>query len=180
MFFFFKQKTAYDMRISDWSSDVCSSDLGHAGHPRRAGRQQQRPLGRPGRREADPDRPPRHRPGRRQGRGRRTRRRRGRRVALMAHTLILLRHGESEWNAKNLFTGWVDVALTEKGRGEAVRGGEQLKAAGLLPDVVHTSLQRRAINTAAMDLDAADRPGRPAQRPWRSAGRRGGEGWGGT
>src|SRR3546814_7005749 len=74
----------------------------------------------------------------------------------MAHTLILLRHGESEWNAKNLFTGWVDVALTEKGRGEAVRGGEQLKAAGLLPDVVHTSLQRRAINTAAMALNRSE------------------------
>ncbi|HEY9564874.1 MAG TPA: phosphoglyceromutase [Nocardioides sp.] len=85
----------------------------------------------------------------------------------MAHTLILLRHGESEWNAKNLFTGWVDVALTEKGRGEAVRGGEQLKAAGLLPDVVHTSLQRRAINTAAMALDAADRHWIPVKRSWR-------------
>ncbi|NYG59960.1 2,3-bisphosphoglycerate-dependent phosphoglycerate mutase [Nocardioides daedukensis] len=85
----------------------------------------------------------------------------------MAYTLILLRHGESEWNAKNLFTGWVDVALTEKGRGEAVRGGEQLKAAGLLPDVVHTSLQRRAINTAAMALDAADRHWIPVKRSWR-------------
>ena len=45
----------------------------------------------------------------------------------MTHTLVLLRHGESEWNAKNLFTGWVDVALTEKGRAEAVRGGELLR-----------------------------------------------------
>lgn len=85
----------------------------------------------------------------------------------MTYTLILLRHGESEWNAKNLFTGWVDVALTEKGRGEAVRGGELLKEAGLLPDVVHTSLQRRAINTAALALDAADRHWIPVRRSWR-------------
>ena len=74
----------------------------------------------------------------------------------MTYTLVLLRHGESEWNAKNLFTGWVDVALTEKGRDEAVHGGRLIKDAGVLPDVVHTSLQRRAINTAALALDAAD------------------------
>ena len=85
----------------------------------------------------------------------------------MTSTLILLRHGESEWNAKNLFTGWVDVALSDKGRSEAVRGGEQLKDAGVLPDVVHTSLQRRAINTAALALDAADRHWIPVRRSWR-------------
>ena len=85
----------------------------------------------------------------------------------MAHTLILLRHGESDWNARNLFTGWVDVALTEKGEREAVSGGEQLREAGLLPDVVHTSLQRRAINTAALALDAADRHWIPVRRSWR-------------
>jgi 2,3-bisphosphoglycerate-dependent phosphoglycerate mutase len=88
-------------------------------------------------------------------------------MGAMTYTLVLLRHGESEWNAKNLFTGWVDVALTEKGRAEAVRGGEQLKAADLLPDVVHTSLQRRAINTAALALDAADRHWIPVKRSWR-------------
>ncbi len=85
----------------------------------------------------------------------------------MSYTLVLLRHGESEWNAKNLFTGWVDVALSEKGRTEAVRGGELLREAGVLPDVVHTSLQRRAINTAALALDAADRHWIPVRRSWR-------------
>jgi 2,3-bisphosphoglycerate-dependent phosphoglycerate mutase len=83
------------------------------------------------------------------------------------HTLILLRHGESEWNAKNLFTGWVDVPLSEKGRSEAVSGGEQLVSAGLLPDVVHTSLLRRAITTANLALDVADRHWIPVRRSWR-------------
>lgn len=82
-------------------------------------------------------------------------------------TLILLRHGESEWNASNQFTGWVDVALTEKGRGEAKRGGELLKDAGLLPDVLYTSLLRRAITTANIALDAADRHWIPVVRDWR-------------
>jgi 2,3-bisphosphoglycerate-dependent phosphoglycerate mutase len=82
-------------------------------------------------------------------------------------TLVLLRHGESEWNAKNLFTGWVDVALSEKGRAEAVRGGELLRDEGLLPDVVHTSLLRRAITTAHLALDAAERHWVPVRRTWR-------------
>ena len=82
-------------------------------------------------------------------------------------TLILLRHGESDWNAKNLFTGWVDVALTDKGRVEAKAGGEQLVEAGLLPDVVHTSLLRRAITTAHLALDKADRHWIPVRRSWR-------------
>ena len=82
-------------------------------------------------------------------------------------TLILLRHGESDWNAKNLFTGWVDVALTDKGRAEATAGGRQLVEAGLLPDVVHTSLLRRAITTAHLSLDAADRHWIPVRRSWR-------------
>ena len=85
----------------------------------------------------------------------------------MAHTLVLLRHGESEWNAKNLFTGWVDVDLTDKGRSEAVRGGVLISEAGLLPDVVHTSLQRRAISTANLALDTASRHWIPVQRSWR-------------
>jgi len=82
-------------------------------------------------------------------------------------TLILLRHGESEWNARNLFTGWVDVALTEKGVGEAIRGGELLLEHGLLPDVAHTSLLRRAIVTAHLALDTADRLWIPVRRDWR-------------
>ena len=81
--------------------------------------------------------------------------------------LILLRHGESEWNAKNLFTGWVDVQLSEKGRAEAKRGGELLKERGLLPNVLHTSLLRRAINTSQIALDEADRSWIPVRRSWR-------------
>ncbi len=85
----------------------------------------------------------------------------------MTYTLVLLRHGESEWNAQNLFTGWVDVDLTPKGRDEAVAGGELLVAEGLLPDVVHTSLLRRAITTANVALDTADRHWIPVRRDWR-------------
>ena len=85
----------------------------------------------------------------------------------MTYTLVLLRHGESEWNAKNLFTGWVDVALSEKGVQEAKRGGTLLTDAGVLPDVVHTSLLRRAITTANYALDAADRLWIPVKRSWR-------------
>ncbi len=85
----------------------------------------------------------------------------------MTHTLVLLRHGESEWNAKNLFTGWVDVPLNDKGRAEGVHAGELIRDAGVLPDVVHTSLLRRAINTAAVALDVADRHWIPVRRSWR-------------
>lgn len=83
------------------------------------------------------------------------------------YTLILLRHGESEWNAKNLFTGWVDVDLTDKGRDEARRGGELLLEHGLLPDVVHTSLLTRAIRTSQLALEAAGRLWIPVRRNWR-------------
>jgi 2,3-bisphosphoglycerate-dependent phosphoglycerate mutase len=82
-------------------------------------------------------------------------------------TLILLRHGESDWNQKNLFTGWVDVDLTEEGEAEARRGGELIVAAGVLPDVVHTSLLRRAIRTANISLTSADRHWIPVKRSWR-------------
>jgi 2,3-bisphosphoglycerate-dependent phosphoglycerate mutase len=83
------------------------------------------------------------------------------------HKLILLRHGESEWNALNLFTGWVDVRLSAKGEAEAKRGGQLLAERGLLPDVLHTSLLRRAIHTAQIALDAADRHWIPVKRSWR-------------
>ena len=82
-------------------------------------------------------------------------------------TLVLLRHGESEWNASNQFTGWVDVGLTDKGRAEAVRSGELITQHALLPDVVYTSLLRRAITTAHLALDTADRLWIPVRRSWR-------------
>ena len=85
----------------------------------------------------------------------------------MSYTLVLLRHGESEWNAKNLFTGWVDVALSEKGRAEAKRGGELLAARKILPDIVHTSLLRRAISTSQIALEACERHWIPVKRSWR-------------
>ncbi|MCV7356746.1 phosphoglyceromutase [Mycolicibacterium fluoranthenivorans] len=81
--------------------------------------------------------------------------------------LILLRHGESQWNEKNLFTGWVDVDLTDKGRAQAVRGGELIAEQGVLPDVLYTSLLRRAIITANLALEAADRLWIPVHRDWR-------------
>ncbi|MCT2020036.1 phosphoglyceromutase [Kocuria marina] len=83
------------------------------------------------------------------------------------HKLILLRHGQSDWNEKNLFTGWVDVPLTDRGRAEATRGGELIAENQLLPGVVHTSLLRRAMNTANLALDAADRLWIPVKRSWR-------------
>jgi 2,3-bisphosphoglycerate-dependent phosphoglycerate mutase len=85
----------------------------------------------------------------------------------MGYKLILLRHGESQWNAKNLFTGWVDVDLSEKGKAEAARAGQLLKAANLLPDVLHTSLLKRAIKTADIALSNCGKTGIPTHRSWR-------------
>jgi 2,3-bisphosphoglycerate-dependent phosphoglycerate mutase len=82
-------------------------------------------------------------------------------------TLVLLRHGESEWNQANLFTGWVDVPLSDTGRVEAARGGELLVDTGLLPDICHTSVLTRAITTAELALAAADRRWIPVRRSWR-------------
>jgi len=82
-------------------------------------------------------------------------------------TLVLLRHGHSEWNAENLFTGWVDVDLNEQGVAEAERAPELLAEAGIYPDVLHTSLLRRAIRTAQITLDGLDRHWIEVKRSWR-------------
>src|SRR5919197_3774926 len=82
-------------------------------------------------------------------------------------TLVLVRHGESTWNAKNLFTGWVDVPLSEQGEAEANHAGALLKESGTLPEVVHTSVLRRAISTANLALDIADRHWIGVRRDWR-------------
>jgi 2,3-bisphosphoglycerate-dependent phosphoglycerate mutase len=82
-------------------------------------------------------------------------------------TLVLLRHGESEWNAKGLFTGWVDVGLSETGKQEAVRGGRLLSESGIRPGTVHTSVLTRAIQTANLALEEAGLLWLPVQRSWR-------------
>jgi 2,3-bisphosphoglycerate-dependent phosphoglycerate mutase len=85
----------------------------------------------------------------------------------MTYTLILLRHGNSDWNQKNLFTGWVDVDLSDQGRAEAVRAGELLAESGMLPDIQYTSVLKRAIHTANMALEVADRDWIDVKRSWR-------------
>jgi 2,3-bisphosphoglycerate-dependent phosphoglycerate mutase len=85
----------------------------------------------------------------------------------MTHTLILLRHGESTWNKENLFTGWTDVDLSEKGEKEAKLGGKMIRDAGFEPQIVHTSLLRRAIRTTNIALEEMDRLWLPVRRSWR-------------
>ena len=85
----------------------------------------------------------------------------------MTSTLILLRHGYSDWNQKNLFTGWVDVRLSDQGVTEAKRAGALLAESGLKPDILYTSLLSRAIQTADLALDVADRLWIPVKRSWR-------------
>lgn len=85
----------------------------------------------------------------------------------MTHTLILLRHGNSDWNQKNLFTGWVDVRLSEQGVGEAKKAGALLREKNVMPDVLYTSLLTRAIQTANLALEEADRLWIPVKRSWR-------------
>jgi 2,3-bisphosphoglycerate-dependent phosphoglycerate mutase len=83
------------------------------------------------------------------------------------YTVILLRHGNSTWNQANLFTGWVDVELSDQGRYEAKRAGELLAESGLKPDLLYTSRLKRAINTAHIALNAADRSWIDVKRDWR-------------
>jgi len=85
----------------------------------------------------------------------------------MSYDLILLRHGESEWNQLNLFTGWYDCDLTAKGRSEASAAGEVIDGSGLRPTLLHTSLQTRAIRTAQLALDTMGRAWLPVRRHWR-------------
>jgi 2,3-bisphosphoglycerate-dependent phosphoglycerate mutase len=92
---------------------------------------------------------------------------RGDSVGTVTSTLVLLRHGQSEWNLTGLFTGWVDVDLTPHGCDEARNGGRQLRTAGIKPAVLHTSLQLRAIRTAELALDEMQRKWIPVCRSWR-------------
>jgi 2,3-bisphosphoglycerate-dependent phosphoglycerate mutase len=85
----------------------------------------------------------------------------------VSHTLILLRHGQSTWNLENRFTGWTDVGLTPRGEAEAREAGRLLAAAGLKPDVVHTSVLKRAIETADLTLEEAGWTNIPTKRSWR-------------
>jgi len=85
----------------------------------------------------------------------------------MTHRLVLLRHGESEWNQQNLFTGWWDAALTPLGEDQAVAAGILMAEAGVHPDVLHTSLQSRAIHTAEISLRTMGRSWIPVRRDWR-------------
>jgi 2,3-bisphosphoglycerate-dependent phosphoglycerate mutase len=82
----------------------------------------------------------------------------------MTGTLVLVRHGQSEWNLKNLFTGWKDPALTEKGIGEARAAGQRLKAKGLTFDICFTSALSRAQNTLKLILDEMSQTGLPETR----------------
>jgi 2,3-bisphosphoglycerate-dependent phosphoglycerate mutase len=83
------------------------------------------------------------------------------------HKLVLLRHGQSEWNKSNQFTGWIDVDLTDQGRKEALSAGQLLSAEGLMFDQAYTSLLKRAIRTLWIALDEMDQMWLPVERSWR-------------
>ncbi len=85
----------------------------------------------------------------------------------MTRKLVLLRHGQSQWNLDNRFTGWVDVDITEAGRQEAIRAGEQMRDEGLRFDVAHTSVLKRAIRTMNTALEVMDQLWLPVHKSWR-------------
>lgn len=85
----------------------------------------------------------------------------------MGRKLVLLRHGQSQWNLDNRFTGWVDVGLTDKGRREGEEAGRLMREAGLMFDVAYTSLLKRAIHTLYLALDAMDQAWIPIHKHWR-------------
>jgi 2,3-bisphosphoglycerate-dependent phosphoglycerate mutase len=89
----------------------------------------------------------------------------------VSQSLVLMRHGQSEWNARNRFTGWADPDLTATGEREAAAAGRLLAAHGLPPGLAHTSLQRRAVRSTELALAACDRGGIPVRRSWRLNGR---------
>ncbi|MBC7371719.1 MAG: 2,3-diphosphoglycerate-dependent phosphoglycerate mutase [Bdellovibrionaceae bacterium] len=84
-----------------------------------------------------------------------------------AFKLVLIRHGESQWNQENRFTGWVDVELSEKGRAEALKGGRALKEKGFKFDVAYTSVLKRAIHTLDYVLTEIDQVWLPVHKQWR-------------
>jgi 2,3-bisphosphoglycerate-dependent phosphoglycerate mutase len=88
-------------------------------------------------------------------------------IGRMTGTLVILRHGQSVWNLQNLFTGWHDVPLTDKGIAEAIQAGQTMAEAGLRFDTSHTSLQTRAVVTQNLTLEAMDQPWLPVERSWR-------------
>ncbi len=85
----------------------------------------------------------------------------------MNQKLVLIRHGESEWNKENLFTGWTDVDLSEQGRKEATQAGITLKEAGFDFDICHTSYLKRAIHTLNLVLEGLDREWLPVMKTWK-------------
>jgi 2,3-bisphosphoglycerate-dependent phosphoglycerate mutase len=85
----------------------------------------------------------------------------------MSGKLVLLRHGQSEWNVANLFTGWHDVDLSEQGRAEARQAGRELEATGIRFDFAYTSMLKRAIRTLWIALDEMDRMWLPVEKSWR-------------
>lgn len=85
----------------------------------------------------------------------------------MTRKLVLLRHGQSQWNLDNKFTGWVDVDITEKGAQEAVAAGKLMREEGLMFDVAHTSVLKRAIRTMVVALDQMDQLWIPVHKTWR-------------